>query len=189
MIKTKKELKFYLQEDAKRNGIGNNFFKYYLRRICGSEEAHVYHWLWHFRKWEYHSNNIGLYHKLFAYYHEIRTKRIGLKLGIRAKINTVGYGLRIMHVAGGGGCFLNAKKIGNYCGFNSGVLLGNNGSEDAAPTIGDHVAFGPGAKAIGSITIGKNVFIAANSVVTKDCESDSIYGGIPAKLIKRKNND
>ena len=188
MIKTKRDLKFYLHEDAKRNGIGNNFFKYYLRKLCGSEEAHVYHWIKHFRKWEYHANNSGLLHIFLGKYHEIITKRIGLRLGIRAKINTVGYGLRIMHIAGGGGCFLNAKKIGNYCGFNSGVLLGNNGSEDAAPVIGDNVAFGPGAKAIGNITIGNNVFIAANSVVTKDCESNSIYGGIPAKLIKWKKS-
>lgn len=188
MIKTKKELKFYLQEDAKSNGIGNNIIKYYIRRICGSEKAHVYQWIYHFRKWEYHANNSGRFHKFLEIYHEIKTKRIGLSLGIRAKINTVGYGLRIMHVAGGGGCFLNAKKIGNYCGFNSGVLLGNNGREDAVPIIGDHVSFGPGAKAIGAITIGDNVFIAANSVVTKDLESDSIYGGVPAKLIKRKRH-
>lgn len=189
MIKTKEDLKLYLREDAKRNGIGNNWINYHLRKLCGSEEAHIYDWICHFRKWEYHANNEGLFHKTLARYHEIRTKRIGLRLGIRAKINTIGYGLRIMHVAGGGGCFLNAKKIGNYCGFNSGVLLGNNGSEDAAPVIGDYVAFGPGAKAIGNITIGNNVFVAANSVVVKSLSPNSIWGGCPAKLIKNKNND
>lgn len=73
----------------------------------------------------------------------------------------------------------------NYCGFNSGVLLGDNG-ENALPTIGDYVAFGPGSKAFGRITIGNNVFVAANSVVTKDVPENSIVGGVPAKLIKNK---
>lgn len=186
MIKSKSDLKFYLSEDAKRNGIGNSLIRYYLRLMCGSEEAHVFRWIKHYRKWEYHSNNKGFVHKILAIYHEISTKRIGLKLGISARINTIGYGLRIMHIAGGGGCRIGVKKAGNYCGFNSGVLIGVNGSEDSRPTLGDHVAFGPGAKAFGDIIIGDNTFIAANAVVTKDCQSDSVYGGIPAKLIKTK---
>jgi serine O-acetyltransferase len=52
------------------------------------------------------------------------------------------------------------------------------------PTIGDYVAFGPGAKAFGKIIIGDNVFVASNSVVTKDVNPNCIVGGVPAKLIK-----
>ena len=187
MIKTKDDLKLYLREDAKRNGMAEEcLFKQFLRRVCGSEIAHINLWLRMFRKWEYHANND---HRLRAKYYEIRTKRIGFRLGISGRINTVGYGLRIMHIGGGGGVRLGFKKAGNYCGFNAGVVIGTNGGEDLRPVLGDHVAFGPGAKAFGNLTIGNNVFIAPNAVVTKDCESDAIYGGIPAKLIKRKKND
>ncbi len=91
-----------------------------------------------------------------------------------------------MHISGGGGVLLNIIRAGNYCGFNSGVMLGNAGSQDNRPTLGDHVAFAPGAKAFGRITIGNNVFVAANAVVTKDIPDNSIVGGIPAKIIKEQ---
>ncbi|WML36807.1 acyltransferase [Clostridium sp. OS1-26] len=38
---------------------------------------------------------------------------------------------------------------------------------------------------LGNVTIGKGTIIAANSLVNKDCEPNCIYGGVPAKLIKR----
>lgn len=63
-------------------------------------------------------------------------------------------------------------------------MIGNNGSDEARPIIGDNVAFGPGAKAFGKIIIGNNVFIAANSVVVKDVPDNCICGGVPAKIIK-----
>lgn len=84
----------------------------------------------------------------------------------------------------GGGILLNVHKVGNYCGFNSGVLLGNKNDKDALPTIGDYTAFGPGAKAFGKIAIGNHVFVAPNAVVTKDVSDNTIVGGIPAKVIK-----
>ena len=87
----------------------------------------------------------------------------------------------------GGGILLNIKKCGNYCGFNSGVLIGNKGGQEARPTLGEHVAFGPGAKAFGKLSIGNNVFVAPNAVVTKDVPDNAIVGGVPAKIIKYKN--
>lgn len=87
-----------------------------------------------------------------------------------------------------GGVLLNAKKIGNYCGFNAGSLVGNKDSQENRPEIGDYVAFGPGAKAFGKITIGDNVFVASNAVVVKDIPSNVIVGGLPAKIIKEKQN-
>ena len=82
---------------------------------------------------------------------------------------------------------LNAKQIGNYCSFNSGVLIGNKDGIDNKPILKNYVSFGPSAKAFGNITIGENVFIAPGAVVTKDIEDNSIAGGIPAKIIKKKN--
>ena len=91
-----------------------------------------------------------------------------------------------MHLSGGGGVRIGAKRVGKYCGFNAGVLIGTNGSEESRPVLGDHVAFGPGAKAFGNITIGNNVFVAPNAVVTKDVPDNCIVGGVPAKLIRNK---
>jgi len=35
------------------------------------------------------------------------------------------------------------------------------------------------------VTIGDNVIVGANAVVTSDVESGTVVGGIPAKVIKR----
>ncbi|MFC6099487.1 acyltransferase [Olivibacter domesticus] len=46
--------------------------------------------------------------------------------------------------------------------------------------IGANVFINPGVR------IGENAVVGANSVVTKDIEPWSIYGGVPAKLIRMK---
>ena len=47
--------------------------------------------------------------------------------------------------------------------------------------IGSNVFINPG------VIIGENAIVGSNSVVTKNIEPYSIYGGVPAKLIKYKN--
>nr|WP_315233519.1 acyltransferase [uncultured Flavobacterium sp.] len=50
--------------------------------------------------------------------------------------------------------------------------------------IGDNVWLGARVTILPGVTIGDNVVIAAGSIVTRDCSSNGIYGGIPAKFIK-----
>jgi acetyltransferase-like isoleucine patch superfamily enzyme len=50
--------------------------------------------------------------------------------------------------------------------------------------VGNNVFFGANSSIMPGVTIGDNVVIAANSVVTKDCESDSVYAGVPARKIR-----
>ena len=48
----------------------------------------------------------------------------------------------------------------------------------------------PGAKVIGGISIGDNVVIGANAVVTTNVPDNAIIGGIPAKIVRyRKSED
>lgn len=51
--------------------------------------------------------------------------------------------------------------------------------------IGDSCWIGANATILGGVTIGNSTIIGAGSVVTKNCESNCIYAGVPARLIKR----
>ena len=60
--------------------------------------------------------------------------------------------------------------------------------ERGAPTIGDRVDIGAGAKILGPIVIGDDVMIGANAVVIRDIPSNSIAVGIPARIRPRSNS-
>lgn len=47
----------------------------------------------------------------------------------------------------------------------------------------DNVFIGTDAVIMPNVRIGSNVIIGAGAVVTRDCESNSIYAGVPAKRI------
>lgn len=81
---------------------------------------------------------------------------------------------------------INANREGNYSSFNSGVIVGNVGSNLRRPIIGDYVGFGPGSMAFGNIHIGNNVFVAPNAIVTKDVEPNKVESGVPAKMLKER---
>lgn len=185
MIKTRKDLSFYLEKDRQRNNI-SSFWGVIIGLFTRNEHVCVYRYLICLRHCEYHMNNsTNLLHKVLYFFYKAELSRLGGKYNIRIKPNTCGYGLRIPHLAGGGGVLLNIEKAGNYCGFQSGVLLGNKDNQLDRPIIGSNVAFGPGAKCFGRIKIGDNVFVAANAVVTHDVPDNCIVGGIPAHIIKR----
>ncbi len=67
------------------------------------------------------------------------------------------------------------KKHGSFKG---GVL----GSQ-APVKIGNNVFVGVNAVITKGVTIGDNVIIGAGSVVSKDCESNGVYAGNPAKKV------
>jgi serine O-acetyltransferase len=183
MIKTRQDLKFYLQEDAKQNGVKSNPFVYWAYLFAGSEKYHAFRYIKCLRKCEYHYNNKNRLRYLF---YKIKLRRLGLRYGLLIQLNVCGYGLKLFHIVGCGGMRLNAKKIGNYCGFNSGVMIGTRNPGEDRPVIGDHVIFGPNSGAFGAITVGDNAYIAPNAVVVKDVPSNTIVGGVPAKVIKSR---
>jgi serine O-acetyltransferase len=60
--------------------------------------------------------------------------------------------------------------------------------EDKRPVIGDNVIIGSGAKVLGGITIGHNVRVGANAVVTHSVPDNVVVGGIPARILKEKSS-
>jgi serine O-acetyltransferase len=75
--------------------------------------------------------------------------------------------------------------MGECCNLSQGVTIGQagRGHERHVPIIGDRVYIGPGAKLFGRITIGNDVAIGANAVVTKDIPDNAVSVGVPARVI------
>lgn len=55
--------------------------------------------------------------------------------------------------------------------------------------IGKGTWIGANVLILSGVTIGKGCVIAAGAVVTKDCKDDGLYGGIPARILKRLEDD
>jgi len=68
--------------------------------------------------------------------------------------------------------------------FNS---LDLKATKDGNVVIGNGVWIGANVFINQGITIGDNAIVGSNSVVTKNIEANSIYGGVPAKLIRMKS--
>lgn len=60
-----------------------------------------------------------------------------------------------------------------------------NTSTSKSICVEDGVWIGVGSIILPGVTIGHGCVIAAGSVIVKDCEPNCIYGGNPAKIIKR----
>jgi serine O-acetyltransferase len=78
--------------------------------------------------------------------------------------------------------------IGARCLIRAQVVIGGGGSAGGpqAPTIGDDVELGVGAKVIGPVHIGDRAVIGANAVVLQDIPNDVVAVGIPARVISTK---
>lgn len=84
-------------------------------------------------------------------------------------------------------------EIGNEVIIYQQVTLGGKKSGDSKkgnyPTIGNNVIIYAGAKILGSVRIGDNSIIGANSVVINDVEPNSVYAGVPAKKVSVANKE
>ncbi len=81
-------------------------------------------------------------------------------------------------------------KIGETCNISQNVTIGigGRGKKTGVPKIGDRVFIAPGAKIFGAITIGNDVAIGANAVVTKNLPDNAVAVGVPAKIISYKGS-
>lgn len=182
MIKTRADLRKYLEEDLKR-------FKSAPKlgdRILHNEKWFIHQYLIALRHVEYHinTNKKGI---IFLFWW-FRYKHLGFKLRYTIYPNTTDCGLIVHHV--GDMVWVKASaRIGKNCTLRPGVVIGKKGNENAEDMpvyIGDNCNFGLGVKVFGKVTIGNNVSIGANAVVTHDIPSNSTAAGIPAKVISYK---
>jgi serine O-acetyltransferase len=115
-----------------------------------------------------------------AVFHKIIEILTGIDMPPEAEI---GKGLYISHF--GGIIVSGDAKVGEYCNLSHGITIGIAGraGKRGTPVIGDRVFVGPGAVVIGPISIGDDVAIGANAVVTKDLPPMAVAAGVPAQVI------
>jgi len=74
--------------------------------------------------------------------------------------------------------------IGDNCTIGQGITIGGRSKKHEVPIIGNNVYIGAGARILGPIEIGDNCLIAPNAVAIDNVKSNTIVGGIPAKVLK-----
>jgi serine O-acetyltransferase len=176
MIISKQDLHHYLEADA----LAANR-KVITPKILGDE---CWKFQYRLRHTEYYYNNKKRkIHFLLYCISKFLLHHISVRLGFSVSLNCIGPGLFIPHR---GTIVINDKaKIGKNCRIHVCVNIGE-GTNHKAPTIGDNVYIGPGAKIFGDIYISDNVIIGANAVVNRSIDTPGIsVGGIPAKPLKQ----
>lgn len=188
MIKTKEDLKKYIQADLNSLGIKKLSFKMKLEGVFSPPKIWKYEII--LRKLEYAINNNDKVRKHLLRW---RLNRYGVKLGFTISPNVFGPGLCLCHV---GPIIVNDHcKIGANARIHVGVNIGNysrldkNWVPNNTPIIGKNVYIGPGAKLFGGIKIGDNVAIGANAVVNKDVPDHVTVAGVPATVINDRGSE
>ncbi len=123
-------------------------------------------------------------------------KRVPFATGLVYQVSFHCFGLEIQpDVEIGGGFYIahpigsaiHAKRIGNNCTILHSVTIGMR-NEWTFPDIGDNVFIGAGARILGGIRIANNAVIGANAVVIHDVPDGATVVGVPAKVIKIREN-
>lgn len=100
----------------------------------------------------------------------------------------IGPGLMIFHI---GGIVFSPEKCGKNITISQNTTVGmtsHNGVK-AFPVLGDNVYLAPGCAVIGGITVGNNVVVGTNCVLTKSTEDGSVVVGIPGRVISHNGSD
>ena len=79
-------------------------------------------------------------------------------------------------------CYL----VDNVHGTDLGSLIREQPMFTAPIVIGNDVWLGTGVVITKGVNIGDGAVVAAGSVVTKDIPPNTIFGGVPAKFIRRR---
>jgi serine O-acetyltransferase len=110
----------------------------------------------------------------------------GISLPYAAQI---GPGLYIGHF---GGIIVNHETvIGANCNLSQGVTIGVSGygSRRGIPVIGDRVYICANAVVAGRITVGHDVVIGGNSLVTDDVPNHVTVVGVPAVVVSQHGSE
>lgn len=177
-----KDIRKEIKND-KKNYLGKKSFIY---MIIGHQNYIYYKALKYNRLYRFYKlNHKGIINKIQYIYITKKKNLYCNKYGLEINGAKIGKNFTIFH----SNIIINEKStLGDNCYLHGNNCIGNNGINNMCPQIGNNVNIGYGAAIIGNVRIGDNIVIGANSIVNKDLlESNAIYAGCPAKLVRRKN--
>ena len=175
MIKSKEDLRYFIDEDQKRHSSPLSF-----RDIIFHTEKYVItKQLKTLRKLEYYTNNKerNVLYKLLFFLTRIRYNRMKNRTHLFIPPNVFGPGLYVPHT--GSIHVSSIAKVGKNCCIRPGVLivsnLGNSNNKLKQIIIGDNVEFSEGCKILCK-KIGNNVIVGPNAVVLKSVpDNTTVY--------------
>lgn len=129
-------------------------------------------------------------------------KTLGVRIGRNVQLSECLYFLNGFNIVINDGVRLGSfARIWDFClvELGEGLLASHNltiisathdlvnfRDKDGPVVIGKNCWIGANVTIIGPVKIGNNVVIGAGSLVIKDLPDDSVCGGIPAKVIRRR---
>lgn len=183
MIRTKEDLKYYIESDRIANSFSHESFPKRMLRILFPNL--VKEFLISLRKTEYYHNcsKFNVLGLLLRGYYSIKLRHLSFKLGFSIPINVFGPGLSLPH---NGTIVVNQNaRVGKNCRLHVCTNIGASGGSPEAPQIGDNVYIGPGAIIYGNIIIANNVTIGANATVNRSFQKENVViAGTPAVIVK-----
>jgi serine O-acetyltransferase len=173
------ELREQIAGDIKRQSVA--------RTKSLSRCLHLYPWYWctfSFRVCKYAKSNTIARFTILPVFHRLK-RHFENKWGIWFPLSMeIGPGFRIEHPGAIYGC--EGLVIGKNVSVSTGVIFGwlPRGINKGTPvSIGDNCYFAPGSKVIGKVSVGSDVVVGANSVVTKDVPDSVTVFGVPARIV------
>ena len=141
--------------------------------------------VYRFGRWRYRIRP-SILRKPFSLLYRILYKFVQIITGIELPCEVqIGRNFAIDHF--GGIVISGFAKFGDNCRIRNGVVVGLlRTDQPCAPTIGNNVDIGAGAKVLGPVVIGDDVMIGANAVVITDVPDNCIAVGVPAVVKPRK---
>lgn len=119
---------------------------------------------------------------LYAVLSRVNDAVNGIWISLDAQI---GPGLFIAHY---GGVIVGPATVGAHCNLGNDTTLGKGGrgEEQGLPVLGDRVLVSVGARVLGPVTLGDDVLIGANTVVTRDVPDRGVVVGNPGELVSTR---
>lgn len=182
MIKSRQELKEYLQRDNCGWGTKSLILRI-IKKIGGSENYKMNEFFRILRNYEYHLNTSG--GGFLTKYWKFRYNHARTWSQLTVAPNSIGPGVKMVHPG-----YLRCDEwvhIGENATILPNVFFGKRRSMDANNEaeifVGDNVYISTGVIILGPVKIGNNVIIGAGSVVNKDVPDNATVAGVPAKII------